>query len=272
MFFSHWILTFCYKKDLRQMLKIFQLCSNAICTLVNKIWSYFCFFITKEVDVRKCNHIIRYEKYPVSPLSGHRLNALTRRKIFVLDLDETLIHSDNDSSRLNRSALPPDYILKVTIDKHPVKFFVHKRPFVDYFLETVAQWYELVIFTASMEVYGSRVVDMLDNKRGILNKRYYRQHCTPEFGSYTKDLSVVTQDLAKVFILDNSPSAYKDYPDNAIPIKSWFYDPADTCLLALLPVLDALRFTHDVRSVLSRNMHIHWRYNTTLSSIINSIN
>lgn len=63
-----------------------------------------------------------------------------------------------------------------------------------------------------MEVYGSRVVDMLDNKRGILNKRYYRQHCTPEFGSYTKDLSVVTQDLAKVFILDNSPSAYKDYP------------------------------------------------------------
>ena len=45
--------------------------------------------------------------------------------------------------------------------------------------------------------------------------------------------------------------------DNAIPIKSWFSDPMDLALLNLLPVLDALRFTHDVRSVLSRNLHLH---------------
>ena len=43
------------------------------------------------------------------------------------------------------------------------------------------------------------------------------------------------------------------YPDNAIPIKSWFSDPSDTALLELLPVLDALRLVSDVRSVLSRN-------------------
>lgn len=47
------------------------------------------------------------------------------------------------------------------------------------------------------------------------------------------------------------------FSDNAIPIKSWFSDPLDTALLSLLPVLDALRFTHDVRSVLSRNLHLH---------------
>lgn len=45
--------------------------------------------------------------------------------------------------------------------------------------------------------------------------------------------------------------------DNAIPIKSWFSDAGDTALLSLLPVLDALRFTQDVRSVLSRNLHLH---------------
>lgn len=45
--------------------------------------------------------------------------------------------------------------------------------------------------------------------------------------------------------------------DNAIPIKSWFSDPTDIALLNLLPVLDALRFTADVRSVLSRNLHLH---------------
>jgi len=45
--------------------------------------------------------------------------------------------------------------------------------------------------------------------------------------------------------------------DNAIPIKSWFSDTSDTALLNLLPMLDALRFTDDVRSVLSRNLHNH---------------
>ena len=45
--------------------------------------------------------------------------------------------------------------------------------------------------------------------------------------------------------------------DNAIPITSWFSDATDTALLCLLPLLDALRFCNDVRSVLSRNLHIH---------------
>jgi len=66
----------------------------------------------------------------------------------------------------------------VVIDKHPVRFFVHKRPHVDFFLEVVSQWYELVVFTASMEIYGSAVADKLDNNKGILKRRYYRQVTT----------------------------------------------------------------------------------------------
>lgn len=48
--------------------------------------------------------------------------------------------------------------------------------------------------------------------------------------------------------------------DNAIPIKSWFSDPADTALLNLLPFLDSLRFCSDVRSVLGRNLHTYRTY------------
>jgi CTD nuclear envelope phosphatase 1 len=32
---------------------------------------------------------------------------------------------------------PPDFIVPVEIDKHPVRFFVYKRPHVDYFLDIV---------------------------------------------------------------------------------------------------------------------------------------
>lgn len=44
-----------------------------------------------------------------------------------------------------------------------------------YFELQVSKWYDLVIFTASMEIYGAAVADKLDNNRGILTKRYYRQ-------------------------------------------------------------------------------------------------
>jgi CTD nuclear envelope phosphatase 1 len=37
---------------------------------------------------------------------------------------------------------------------------------------------------------------------------------------------------------------------NGIPIEGWTHDPHDEALLELLPVLDSLRFTGDVRRVL----------------------
>ncbi|XP_053285412.1 CTD nuclear envelope phosphatase 1A-like [Pleuronectes platessa] len=177
----------------------------------------------------------------------------------VFKWDETLIHSHHDGvlRPTVRPGTPPDFIFKVIIDEHPVRFFVHKRPHVDFFLEVVSQWYELVVFTASMEIYGSAVADNLDNNRSFLKRRYYRQHCTLDLGSYIKDLSVVHNDPSSIVILDNSPAAYRSHPDNAIPIKSWFSDPSDRALLNLLPMLDALRFTADVRSILSRNLHQH---------------
>jgi CTD nuclear envelope phosphatase 1 len=62
------------------------------------------------------------------------------KKILVLDLDETLIHSHHDGlSRVVtvKPTGPPDFIVRVEIERHPVRFFVYKRPHVDYFLETV---------------------------------------------------------------------------------------------------------------------------------------
>jgi len=242
---------------------------RAFLLYVTKIWSFLCFCVRRQVRAIQQYQTVRYEMVPLSPLSKHRLN-MVKRKVLVLDLDETLIHSHHDGvyRQTVTPGTPPDFVLKVTmakmspdgkvvIDKHPVRFFVHKRPHVDYFLEVVSKWYDLVVFTASMEIYGAAVADKLDSGRGMLKRRYYRQHCNLDFGSYTKDLSAISDDLSNIFILDNSPGAYRSYPDNAIPIKSWFSDTSDTALLNLLPMLDALRFVGDVRSVLSRNLHQH---------------
>ncbi|KAG7271714.1 hypothetical protein CRUP_001298, partial [Coryphaenoides rupestris] len=211
-------------------------------SVTSRLWGFILYILRKNLRTIIQYQTVRYDTLPLSPISRNRLNAV-KRKILVLDLDETLIHSHHDGvlRPTVRPGTPPDFILKVVIDKHPVRFFVHKRPHVDFFLEVVSQWYELVVFTASMEIYGSAVADKLDNNRNILKRRYYRQHCTLDLGSYIKDLSVVHADLSSIVILDNSPGAYRSHPDNAIPIKSWFSDPSDTALLNLLPMLDALR-------------------------------
>ncbi|CAL1701065.1 unnamed protein product [Somion occarium] len=199
---------------------------------------------------------------PTPTLPTHK-TPLHRQKTLVLDLDETLIHSTSrpmDShhgggllntfgfGRRNKGA---GHTVEVVLGGRSTIYHVYKRPFVDYFLRKVSAWYTLVIFTASMQEYAEPVIDWLDAGRGILTRRFFRESCTQlPNGSYTKDLTVVEQDLSLVCLVDNSPVCYVANEANGIPIEGWTHDPHDEALLDLLPVLDSLRFTSDVRRVL----------------------
>jgi len=185
-------------------------------------------------------------------------------KTLVLDLDETLIHSTSrpmmyasagGSGLLGLSIFGRNkgagHVVEVVLGGRSTLYHVYKRPFVDYFLRKVSGWYTLVIFTASMQEYADPVIDWLDAGRGILTRRLFRESCTQlPNGSYTKDLSIVEADLARVCLIDNSPICYNVNEANGIPIEGWTHDPHDEALLDLLPVLDSLRFTKDVRRVL----------------------
>lgn len=65
-----------------------------------------------------------------------------------------------------------------------------------------------------------------------------------------KDITIVEKDLANVFLVDNLPSSFVFCKENGIPIEEWRGFGHDEALLELLPFLDALRYTDDVRSVL----------------------
>ncbi|KAG0327092.1 Nuclear envelope morphology protein 1 [Podila humilis] len=171
--------------------------------------------------------------------SGMTAGSGSRKKTLVLDLDETLIHSTSRGSRSQ------GYMVEVLVDRHACLYYVYKRPHVDYFLKKVAEWYKLVIFTASMAEYADPVIDWLDQSRTLFDKRYFRQACYFKNGSYLKDLTVIEPDLSSVCLLDNSPISYSLNKENGIPIDSWINDPNDEALLDLLPFLDALRFTED---------------------------
>lgn len=72
----------------------------------------------------------------------------------------------------------------------------------------VSKWYNLVIFTASVQEYADPVIDWLEIERSYFTKKLYRQHCTLRNGAYIKDISQVEPDLSKVMIVDNSPVSY----------------------------------------------------------------
>lgn len=91
-----------------------------------------------------------------------------KKKVLVLDLDETLVHSTSKGSRHH------DHLIEVLVDQHICLYYVYKRPYLDYFLEKVSEWYQIVIFTASMPAYADPVIDFLDSRLCVISKRFFR--------------------------------------------------------------------------------------------------
>lgn len=95
--------------------------------------------------------------------------------------------------------------------------YVKKRPHLRPFLEKVSEMFHIVVFTASQSIYAKKLLDILDPDGKIISRRAYRESCIFADGGYTKDLTVLGVDLAKVVIIDNSPQvdcsfAFMYYP------------------------------------------------------------
>ncbi|XP_015876363.1 uncharacterized protein LOC107413024 [Ziziphus jujuba] len=169
-----------------------------------------------------------------------------KRITLVLDLDETLVHSTLEHCE------NADFSFTVFFNMKENTVYVKKRPYLRTFLERVAEMFEVIIFTASQSIYAEQLLDMLDPEGKLISRRVYRESCIFSDGSYTKDLTVLGVDLAKVVIIDNSPQVFRLQVNNGIPIKSWFDDPSDCALISLLPFLETLLDADDVRPIIAK--------------------
>lgn len=112
---------------------------------------------------------------------------------------ETLVHSTLESCD------NADFTFPVFFNTKEHTVYVRQRPFLQTFLDRVAEMFEVVVFTASQSIYAEQLLDILDPERKLISRRAYRESCIFSDGSYTKDLTVLGVDLAKVAIIDNSP-------------------------------------------------------------------
>ncbi|XP_076897236.1 uncharacterized protein LOC143550481 [Bidens hawaiensis] len=172
----------------------------------------------------------------------------TNRKTvtLVLDLDETLVHSTLEHCD------DADFSFTVFVDFKEHAVHVKRRPYLKEFLERVSEMFQVMVFTASQSIYANQLLDILDPDGKFISRRAYRESCVFADGTYTKDLTVLGLDLAKVAIIDNCPQVFRFQVNNGIPIKSWFNDPSDCALITLLPFLETLANAEDVRPLIAK--------------------
>lgn len=181
---------------------------------------------------------------PESPLLPTPFPHAQDRICLVLDLDETLVHSSFSPIDSADFQIP----LEMQGEVHTV--YVKKRPGVDDFLKKASQWYEIVVFTASLALYANPVMDLLD-PHNLVQLRLYREHCVLIGGCYVKDIAKLGRDLKRTFIIDNSPLSYILQPENAIPISAFFTDENDRELDKTLALLEQAKNMKDVRKAFS---------------------
>ena len=170
----------------------------------------------------------------------------TKKKTLVLDLDETLVHSQfmefSDKS---------DLVIQIEIENEIHDIHVKVRPGVKEFLEKMDKIYELVVFTASISKYADPLLDLID-KKGYCPYRLFREHCTLINTTFVKDLQRLGRDIKNIIIVDNSPVSYALHPENGLPILTWFEDKSDRELYKITPILQFLSSVPDVREYIPK--------------------
>ena len=170
----------------------------------------------------------------------------TGKKTLVLDLDETLVHS-----QFGPFDVPSDVVINIEIENEIHDIHVLVRPGVNEFLENISKKFEVVIFTASISKYAGPLLDILDKNKNC-SYRLFREHCTLINTSFVKDLKKLGRDLKDVIIVDNSPMAYLLNNDNGLPILTWFDNKNDRELYKICPILEFLSLVPDVRDYISK--------------------
>ena len=137
----------------------------------------------------------------------------------VLDLEETLLH----------------FNINITNNSEGV---VNIRPGAIKFLDSISEYYELIVFNEGEQKYTDILIDSLEENKIYFEQRFYRDHVTIDNNDIVKDLIKIGRELDKIIIVDNMPQNFKWQKENGIMIKSfWGENPNDNILSELEIIL-----------------------------------
>ena len=205
-------------------------------------------------------------------------NKKPDKKILLIDLDETLIHSDFSLEYLNDKKVKYDTIIKFKDTesdfeenyedyydmrrkklKHELfkeekefKVGVFIRKGAKEFLTEVSKYFVVGIFTASVKAYADAILDYLDPNKNLIQFRLYRNNCINVNNKiFVKDLRIIKGiDIKDIILLDNSIYSFSAQINNGILVNSFFNDKNDIELYNVLEyLLNFLVKSDDVRVI-----------------------
>ena len=174
------------------------------------------------------------------------------KKLLILDLDETLIHSDLDFL-LREKNVNYDKILYFDSDEEktiPLPLII--RPGMYQFLDYASENFDLCIFTASEPDYADTIINYIERNKNYFKMRLYRDNCIfIEPGLYIKDLRILIsfKNMEDIIILDNSLFSFANQLNNGILITSFFDDKEDDFLYNVIDYLEYIKNEKDIREI-----------------------
>ena len=197
----------------------------------------------------------------------------SKRYLLVLDIDETLVHSDPVMANSRPTPQANKQFDKTcrfengdgTHDIYGVKF----RPYMMEFIQRMSKLYDLAVYTASAKDYADVVMDCVDPSRTIFCTRLYRDNCLPVNGMNIKNMS--NFEGPDVFIVDNLIYSYAYHMNQGIPICAFVDDPMDVELQDLAEILENLPFYESLPALLQDLLGLDEFYQN-LSVRVNSRN
>lgn len=175
-------------------------------------------------------------------------NNSMKDKLLILDLDETLVFATEE--KLERKA---DLIIQ--------NIYVYKRPYLDFFIEEMNQYYQLAIWSSGGKEYVEAVTEYIIPNEIDLQFVWSRERCTLkrdiELDQYffLKNLKKVKKlgfALEKMLIVDNTPSKVSQNYGNAIYPTDFEGAENDDELLHLTQYLKLLTNVDNVRGIEKR--------------------
>lgn len=180
-------------------------------------------------------------------------------KLLILDIDETLIHSESFTG--------PDYLEKNTYDfSFPLGddkwCYTLKRPFLDEFLNYAFTNFKVAIWTAAGLDYANEILSKCGINKDKLEFFWTNEKCTMRF-DFSKDQYYGVKNLSKVkdsfgfnlndiLIVDDVEKTAENNYGNLILIKEFYNSKNDTELLKLINYLDKIKNVDNFRSLEKR--------------------
>lgn len=166
------------------------------------------------------------------------MTSLIPKRLLVLDLDETLVHTNGNE--------------------------VSCRPGLDEFLKYIFSEFDVAVWTASEESYAKQVLDiiMTPEQIGYLVFIKTRKNCTIKnpssmFPYYIKKMKKVRRygyTVYNTLVIDDSEQAWANSYGNLINIPEYYGRNDDTALKTLIEYLEQIKDLTNYRSINHRQI------------------